>query len=181
MEIVWDQFKEAFWGHYVPAGLMTIKHTEFMKLTQGDKSVTEYLHAFISLSRYAPDFVNMEVKKIACFKRGLCPKLMKAMCNSKCATFNEFVSDTILQENCNAVYAASKSHDKSHESNAPMTNTLDLLDITHIRHRIQSRGAVLRKETLRHRQVTGHVGIARCQVIGPEIVLSRRRSQMIIR
>jgi hypothetical protein len=49
---------------------------------------------------------------------------MKAMCNSKCATFNEFVSDTILQENYNAVYAASKSHNKSHESNAPTTNTL---------------------------------------------------------
>jgi hypothetical protein len=55
MDVVWDQFREAFRGHYVPAGLMAIKHTEFMKLTQGDKSVTEYLHAFISLSRYAPD------------------------------------------------------------------------------------------------------------------------------
>jgi hypothetical protein len=124
MEVVWDQFKQAFRGHYIPAGLMAIKHIEFMKLNQGDKSVIEYLHAFISLSRYAPEFVNTEVKKIASFKRGLCPKLMKAMCNNKCVTFNEFVSDTILQENCNVVYAASKSHDKSHESNAPMTNTL---------------------------------------------------------
>jgi hypothetical protein len=49
---------------------------------------------------------------------------MKDMCNSKCATFNEFVSDTILQENYNAVYAASKSHEKSHKSNAPTTNIL---------------------------------------------------------
>jgi hypothetical protein len=40
MEVVWDQFKEAFRGHYIPSGLMAIKHTEFMKLTQGDKSVT---------------------------------------------------------------------------------------------------------------------------------------------
>jgi hypothetical protein len=55
MEVVWDKFKEAFWGYYNPSGLMAIKHTEFMKLTQGDKSVTEYLHAFISLSRYAPE------------------------------------------------------------------------------------------------------------------------------
>jgi hypothetical protein len=100
MEVVWDQFKEAFRGHYVHAGLMAIKHTEFMKLTQRDKSVIEYLHAFINLSRYAPEFVNMEVKKIASFKRGLCPKLLKAMCNRKCVTFNEFISDTILQENC---------------------------------------------------------------------------------
>jgi hypothetical protein len=103
---------------------MAIKHTEFMKLTQGDKSVTEYLHAFISLSRYAPEFVNMEVKKIKSFKSGLCPKLMKAMCNSKCATFNKFVSETILQENCNVVYAASKSHEKSYESKVSSSNTL---------------------------------------------------------
>jgi hypothetical protein len=40
MEVVWDQFKEAFWGYYIPSGLMAIKHTEFMKLTEGDKSVT---------------------------------------------------------------------------------------------------------------------------------------------
>jgi hypothetical protein len=66
----------------------------------------------------------MEVKKIASFKRGLCPKLMKAMCNIKCVTFNEFVSDTILQENCNAVYAASKSHKKSYKSQASSSNTL---------------------------------------------------------
>jgi hypothetical protein len=103
---------------------MAIKHTEFMKLTQGDKSVTEYLHAFISLSRYALEFVNTEVKKIASFKRGLCPKLMKDMCNSKCVTFNEFVSDTILQENCNAVYVVSKSREKSYESQASSFNTL---------------------------------------------------------
>jgi hypothetical protein len=55
-----------------------------------------------------------------------------------------------------------------------------LPDITHIRNRIRSRGAVLKKESLRHHQVTGHVGIARCQVIGPKIVLSHRRNQMII-
>jgi hypothetical protein len=66
----------------------------------------------------------MEVKKITSFKRGLCPKLMKAMCNSKCATFNEFVSDTILQENCNVVYAAFKSHEKSYKSQASSSNTL---------------------------------------------------------
>jgi hypothetical protein len=43
VEIVWDQFKVAFRGHYIPPGLMAIKHTEFMKLTQGSKSLNEYL------------------------------------------------------------------------------------------------------------------------------------------
>jgi hypothetical protein len=43
VEVVWDQFKEAFTGHFIPLGLMAIKHTEFMKLTQGKRSLNEYL------------------------------------------------------------------------------------------------------------------------------------------
>jgi hypothetical protein len=43
VQINWDQFKAAFYGNYIPPGLMAMKHTEFMKLTQGNKSLTEYL------------------------------------------------------------------------------------------------------------------------------------------
>ena len=52
---------------------MTIKHTEFMNLAQGTKSLTEYLHAFNNLSRYATEFVDTKAKKLASFKRGLGP------------------------------------------------------------------------------------------------------------
>jgi hypothetical protein len=87
--------------------------------------VLEYLHvAHMFIQRYRHVGLPTTEAKIASFKRGLCPKLMKAMCNSKCATFNEFVSDTILQENCNVVYAASKSHEKAYESKASSSNTL---------------------------------------------------------
>jgi hypothetical protein len=34
---------EALKGHFIPHGLMAIKHKEFMKLTQGNKSFNEYL------------------------------------------------------------------------------------------------------------------------------------------
>ena len=63
IEIVWDQFQTAFWGHFIPPGLMAIKHTEFMKLTQGNKSLNEYLQAFNNLARYAPEFVDTDAKK----------------------------------------------------------------------------------------------------------------------
>jgi hypothetical protein len=43
VKVVWDQFKQAFRGHYIPPSLMVIKHTEFMKLTQGNKGLSEYL------------------------------------------------------------------------------------------------------------------------------------------
>ena len=48
-----------------------MKHTKFMKLTQGTKTLTEYLHAFNNLSRYATEFVDTNAKKIGSFKRGL--------------------------------------------------------------------------------------------------------------
>jgi hypothetical protein len=43
VEVVWDPFQEAFRGHFIPPNLMAIKHTEFMRLTQGNKSLNEYL------------------------------------------------------------------------------------------------------------------------------------------
>jgi hypothetical protein len=94
-QLLWEQFKAAFRGNYIPPGLMAMKHTEFMKLTQGNKSLTEYLQAFNNLARYATEFVDTDAKKIASFKRGLGPKLMKTMGTSKCATFNEFISDDL--------------------------------------------------------------------------------------
>ena len=74
---------------------MRMKEAKFMSLTQGTKTLTEYMHAFNNLSRYAPEFVNTEEKKIESFKRGLATKLMKTMANSRCATYNEFVSDAL--------------------------------------------------------------------------------------
>jgi hypothetical protein len=95
VQINWDQFKVAFHGSHIPPGLMVMKHTEFMKLTQGNKSLIEYLQAFNNLARYATEFVDTDAKKIASFKCGLSPKLMKTMGTSKCATFNEFISDAL--------------------------------------------------------------------------------------
>jgi hypothetical protein len=93
--INWDQFKTTFYGNYIPPGLMAMKDTEFMRLNQGNKSLTEYLQAFNNLASYATEFVDTEAKKIASFKRGLSPKLMKTMGISKCATFNNFISDAL--------------------------------------------------------------------------------------
>ena len=93
--VSWDQFKTAFRGHHIPLGLMRMKVGEFMKLTQGTKTLTEYMHAFNNLTRYALEFVNTEEKKIEIFKQGLGTKLMKIMSNSRCATYNEFVSDAL--------------------------------------------------------------------------------------
>ena len=55
-------------------------------------------------------------KKIASFKRGLSSTLMKTLANSKCVTFNEFVSDALTQENQNNIYLASKTQKRAYEA-----------------------------------------------------------------
>ena len=74
---------------------MRMKAAKFMKLTLGTKTITEYMHAFNNLSRYSPAFVDTKEKRMESFKRGLGTKLMKTMANSRCATYNEFVSDAL--------------------------------------------------------------------------------------
>jgi len=87
-----------------------MKAAEFIRLTQGTKTLTEYMDALNNLSRYALEFVNIEEKKIESFKRGLGTKLMKTMANSRCATYNEFVSDALTQENQNNLHTVAKGH-----------------------------------------------------------------------
>ena len=101
---------------------MRMKAAEFMKLTQGTKTLTEYMHAFNNLSRYAPEFMDTEQKKIESFKRGLGTKLMKTKANSRCATYNEFVSDALTLENQNNLHAAAKGRKRAAEAGASGTS-----------------------------------------------------------
>jgi hypothetical protein len=43
---------------------------------------------------------------------------MKSMGNSKCVTFNEFISDALTQENNDKIYAASKTRKRNFEAGA---------------------------------------------------------------
>jgi len=65
--ITWNRFTTAFRGNYIPSGLVEMKIGEFMKLSQGTKTVKKYLLAFNNLACYAPEFVNIDAKKIASF------------------------------------------------------------------------------------------------------------------
>ena len=73
------------------------------------------MHAFNNLSRYALGFVDTEEKKIESFKRGLGTKLMKTMANSRCTTYNEFLSDALTQENHNNLHATAKGRKRAAE------------------------------------------------------------------
>jgi hypothetical protein len=66
----WVEFEAAFREHHVPQGIVQLKEDEFWELTQGGRPVSEYVHKFTELARYAPDDVNTEAKKMAHFLKG---------------------------------------------------------------------------------------------------------------
>jgi hypothetical protein len=58
--VTWAEFHEAFYAHYIPYGVMTVKLEEFLALKQGDNSVIEYVGKFNHLSQYAPEHANSD-------------------------------------------------------------------------------------------------------------------------
>jgi hypothetical protein len=72
-DATWAEFEVAFREHHVPQGIVQLKEDELRELTQGGRSVSEYVHKFIELARYAPDDVSTEAKKMAHFKQLLAP------------------------------------------------------------------------------------------------------------
>jgi hypothetical protein len=59
--------------------------------------------------------VDTDAKKIASFKRGLSPKMMKHMGINNRTRFSNFISGCLKQEKNNNAYAASKGHKRALE------------------------------------------------------------------
>jgi hypothetical protein len=68
-QITWEEFKLAFWEHYVPEGVLQMKLEEFIWLRQGGDTVMQYLNKFNHLSQYTIDQVDTDLKKKNCFMR----------------------------------------------------------------------------------------------------------------
>jgi hypothetical protein len=45
-DATWTEFETAFREHHVPQGIVQLKEDEFRELTQGGRSVSEYVHKF---------------------------------------------------------------------------------------------------------------------------------------
>ena len=70
-DITWTEFVQAFRHAHIPAGIMTLKKKEFHSLRQGNRSVSEYLHRFNQLARYAPQDVARDEDRQERFLEGL--------------------------------------------------------------------------------------------------------------
>jgi hypothetical protein len=98
-DITSNELKAHFHTHYVPHGTMKLKKKEFTDLNQGSMIVNEYLNSFIQLSRYAPDDINIDEKKLDLFLNGLNDDIQFQLLNMDYTDFQHMVDKAIVIEN----------------------------------------------------------------------------------
>jgi hypothetical protein len=98
-EVSWEEFKTAFRGHHIPAGILR-KLNEFLALNQGTRMVLQYAQAFNDLCQYAGYHADSDEKKRDRFCRGLNTKLREHLNTVWADSFNELVNLAISQEDC---------------------------------------------------------------------------------
>jgi hypothetical protein len=97
-DATWAEFETAFREHHVPQGTIQLKEDEFRELTQGGRSVSEYVHKFIELARYMPNDVSTETKKMAHFLKGLRPELKTILASQDFLSFSHLSNKAIQVE-----------------------------------------------------------------------------------
>jgi hypothetical protein len=106
--VTWEEFKTAFRGHHIPAGILDRKLNEFLALTQGTRNVLQYAQAFNDLCQYASYHANSDEKKRNRFRKGLSTKLRECLNIVRADSFNELVNLAISQEDCIVAHRAEK-------------------------------------------------------------------------
>nr|CAH66095.1 OSIGBa0114I04.2 [Oryza sativa] len=96
--ITWIEFTAAFRKTHIPSGVVSLKKKEFRSLTQGSRSVTEYLHEFNRLARYAPEDVRNDEERQEKFLEGLNDELSYPLMTGDYHDFQKLVDKAIRQE-----------------------------------------------------------------------------------
>jgi hypothetical protein len=101
--VPWAEFRKAFRGHHILAGLMARKLQEFLQLQQCSGGVNEYSKRFKHLSQYDSYLSDTDEKKMALFRQGLNSVLREYLTLFQGCTLNDLVSTSIEQEDaCHA-------------------------------------------------------------------------------
>jgi hypothetical protein len=112
-QITWRKFTKAFIGFIFHLGWQSGRVHGTNSRHQDYDSISACLQQSFS---YAPKFVGTDAKKMASFKRGLNPKMMKHVGTSTRMVFNDFISDCLKQKKNNNVYVASKNRKRAFKS-----------------------------------------------------------------
>jgi Retroviral aspartyl protease./Retrotransposon gag protein. len=97
-EVTWAEFCQSFRKAQIPKGIMAQKKREFRSLHQGTRTVTEYLHEFNRLARYAPEDVRSYTEKQEKFLFGLDDELTNQLISGVYEDFEKLVDKAIRQE-----------------------------------------------------------------------------------
>src|SRR5688572_9606024 len=90
--VEWGEFKAAWRGHHIPAGIMDRKLNEFLALTQGSRTVLQYAQAFNDLCQYVGYHADTDEKKRDRLRRGLSTKLHDHLNIVRANDYNELVN-----------------------------------------------------------------------------------------
>jgi hypothetical protein len=112
-EVTWEEFKTAFSGHHIPAGILDRKLNEFLTLTQGTRTVLQYAQAFNDLCQYAGYHGDSDEKKRDRFRRGLNTKLRERLNTVRADSFNVLVNLAISQ----GLYCSSPGREEEEDTN----------------------------------------------------------------
>ncbi|XP_073353821.1 uncharacterized protein [Aegilops tauschii subsp. strangulata] len=114
-EITWDKFKDHFRKYHIPAGIMKVKQREFLVLTQGSLSVSEYLHKFNNLARYSLYDVATEERKIDRFLGGLNHHLRYTLIMLDFLDFQTLVDIALIAEREHKIVHDNKPANNDHK------------------------------------------------------------------
>src|SRR4051812_26313293 len=89
---------------------MERKKEGFCNLTQGDRSIHEYMTEFNHLSRYTQEEISTHARKQAMFRKGLSPILRHDLKLIEFATFEDLVNRSFSAEHGNEVFEESCKH-----------------------------------------------------------------------
>jgi hypothetical protein len=161
-DATWAEFETAFREHHVPLGIVQLKEDEFRELTQGGRSVSEYVHKFIELARYAPDDISTEAKRMARFLKGLRPELKTILTSQDFLSFSHLSNKAIQVERAKKKKrVTSRGSFKSSElSSRTCTREFDLLGF------LPKDQDPTKQQGLLH-----HVSVSRVKFIGHKIII----------
>jgi hypothetical protein len=91
---------------------MERKLNEFLALTQGNRTIIQYVQAFNNLCHYTGYHADTDAKKHDHFRRGLCTKLKERLNPIKVDTYIELVNLALTQEDCIMAHRAEKKKGK---------------------------------------------------------------------
>uniref|UniRef100_A0A2N9IJJ1 CCHC-type domain-containing protein n=1 Tax=Fagus sylvatica TaxID=28930 RepID=A0A2N9IJJ1_FAGSY len=93
-----EEEKASFYEKYFPTSVRRQKEREFIKLEQGNMTVSQYEAEFARLARFAPTLVADEDSKARRFEEGLRPRIKTSVIAFELTTYRAVVNKALLIE-----------------------------------------------------------------------------------